>query len=47
MPLSNCEINPDLNWSKNCIIAVPDVANQVAIFSIFPAQTRSKCSRGK
>ena len=34
MPLINCEINLDRNWSKNCIIAVTDVANQVVIFSI-------------
>ena len=34
MPLINCEINLDLNWSKNCIIVVTDVANQVITFSI-------------
>ena len=34
MPLIDCEINLDLNWSKNCIIAVTDVANQVRTFSI-------------
>ena len=34
MPLIDCEINLDLNWSKNCIIAVTDVANQVITFSI-------------
>ena len=33
MPLINCEINLDLNWSKNCIIAVTDVADQVIKFS--------------
>ena len=27
MPLINCEFNVDLNWSKNCIIVVTDVAN--------------------
>ena len=34
MSLINCEINLDLNWSKNCIIAVTDVANQNITFSI-------------
>ena len=37
MPLINCEINLDLNWSKICIIVVTNlivetnVANQAAI----------------
>ena len=39
MPLSNCEINPDLHCSKNCIIAVTDAANQVITFSIIQVQT--------
>ena len=39
MPLINFEINLDLNWSKNCIIVVTDVANQVIPFSI----TDTKC----
>ena len=34
MPLINCEINPDLKWSKNCILVVIDVANQIIPFSI-------------
>ena len=34
MSLINCEINLDLNWSKNCIIAVTDVASQNITFSI-------------
>ena len=34
MLLINCETNFDLNWSKNCIIGVTDVANQVVTFSI-------------
>ena len=34
MPLMNSEINLDLNWSKNCILAVTNVANQVITFSI-------------
>ena len=34
MSLINCEINVDLNWSKNCIIVVTDVANQNITFSI-------------
>ena len=32
-PLINCEINLDLNWSKNCVIVATDVANQGATFS--------------
>ena len=28
VPFINCEINLDLNWSKNCIIAVTNVAAQ-------------------
>ena len=34
MPLINCEINLDLNWSKKCAMVVTDVADQGAIFSI-------------
>ena len=34
MSLINCEINLDQNCSKNCIIAVTDVANQNITFSI-------------
>ena len=29
IPLIYCEINRDLNWSKNCIFAVADAAYQV------------------
>ena len=34
MLLINCAINLDLRWSKNCILAVTDVANQVTTFSV-------------
>ena len=34
MPLINCEISLDLNWSKNCIIVVTDAADQIITFSI-------------
>ena len=34
MPLINCEINFDLNWSENYIVVVINVANQVIKFSI-------------
>ena len=36
MPLINCEINPNLNWCKNCII-VANNENQGAAFSITDA----------
>ena len=32
MPLINCEINLDLNWSKNCVI----VANNAEQGTTFP-----------
>ena len=34
MPLVNCEINLDLNWSKKCVIRATDVANQAVTFSM-------------
>ena len=34
MPLINCEINLDLNWSKNCVIVAATVADKGATFSI-------------
>ena len=34
MALIYCEINLDLNWSKNCVIAASDVNNQDAKFPI-------------
>ena len=34
MPLINCEINLNLNWSKKRVISAPAVANQGATFSI-------------
>ena len=34
MSLTNCEINLDLNWSKNCIIVATSVTNQGATLSI-------------
>ena len=33
MPLINCEINLDLNWSKNCVIVATN-ADQKTTFSI-------------
>ena len=34
IPLINCEINLDLNWSKKCVIVATDIANEGATFSI-------------
>ena len=34
MPLTNCVINLDLNWSKNCVIVAINLANVDATFSI-------------
>ena len=34
MSLINCEINPDLNWSENCLIGATKVAAQATTFSI-------------
>ena len=34
MPLINCEVNLDLNWSQSLIKAITDVTNQVITFSI-------------
>ena len=34
IPLNNCEINLDINWSEKCIIVATAVANQGATFSI-------------
>ena len=34
MPVINCKINIDLNWSKKCVILATNVANQVTIFSV-------------
>ena len=34
MALIYCEINLDLNWSKNCVIAASDVNNEDAKFPI-------------
>ena len=33
MPLINCEITLDLNWSENCVIVATNIANQGATFS--------------
>ena len=33
MPSINCEINLDLNWSKNCIILAAAVVSQGATFT--------------
>ena len=38
MPLINCEINLDLNWSKECVIVTIAVTTQGATFAI--ADTR-------
>ena len=34
MPLINCEITLNLNWSENCVIVATYIANQGATFSI-------------
>ena len=34
IPLINCKINLDLNWSENCVIEATNVAAQAAIFLI-------------
>ena len=34
MPLINCEIDLILTWSKKCVIASNNVANQESIFEI-------------
>ena len=34
MSFINSEINLDLNWSKNCVIVVTNVAAEAATFSI-------------
>ena len=34
MPLINCEITLDLNWSENCVIVATNVAAQATTFSI-------------
>ena len=34
IPLINCEITLDLNWSKNCVIVATNVAAEAPTFSI-------------
>ena len=34
MPLINCEITLDLNWSEDCVIVATNVADEVTTFSI-------------
>ena len=34
MPLINCEVELILNWSRNCVILSPNVANQALTFTI-------------
>ena len=34
MPLTNCEITLDLNWSGNCVIVATNIADQVRAFSV-------------
>ena len=38
MPLTNCENNLDLEWSKNCVIIATNVAAHVTILSITDAK---------
>ena len=38
MPLINCEMTHDLNWSENCVTVATDVADQGATFSITDAK---------
>ena len=37
-PLIDCQINLDLNWSKNCVIVATEVVDQEATFSITKAK---------
>ena len=34
MPLINCEINFDLNWSENCVIVATNTAAEATSFPI-------------
>ena len=34
MPLNNCELDLDLNWSAKCVLVATDVAAQAKTFSI-------------
>ena len=34
MPLINCEVNPILTWSENCVIICTNVADQILTFAI-------------
>ena len=34
MPLNDCVITLDLNWSKNCVIVTTNVAAQATTFSM-------------
>ena len=34
MPLINCEITLDLNWSENCVIVATHIENEGAAISI-------------
>ena len=34
MPLINCELNLDLNWSENCVIVATNATAQAKTFSI-------------
>ena len=38
MPLINCEINLDLNWSENYVIVVTNATDQAPTFSITNAK---------
>ena len=38
IPLINCEIILDLNWSENCVIVATNIANKVLTFSITDAK---------
>ena len=34
MPLINCKITLDLNWSENCVVLATNIAAQAKTFSI-------------
>ena len=38
MPLINCEITHDLNWSGTCVVVATNITNQDAAFSITDAK---------
>ena len=42
MPLINCEINPILTWSKNCVIVKTDKKLHVPILTLSTTQDNAK-----